>query len=422
MAVPDIDPATARRIAVAASGLGRRRDGAEPTDRHLRRAVDRLGLLQIDSVSVLARAHYLPLFSRLGPYPTALLDEAAWGRKRWSFECWAHQASLVPLAQHPLFRWRMQRAAAGLGIYTGLSAFAAENRPYLDSVMATIRAGGPTRAADLDQAGGAGGWWGWSPAKQALEYLFRTGAVSVATRRGFERVYDLTERVIPRRILALPTPSVADAHRDLLRIAARSLGIATAGDLADYHRITQREASPRIAELVEAGELVRVQVRGWAQPAYVHRDARWPRRVSGQALVTPFDPLVWFRPRTERLFGFQYRIGIYTPAAQREHGYYVLPFLLGDRLVARVDLKSDRAAGALRVLSAHSEPLAPAHTVPALAAEVALMARWLGLERVLVTAAGDLGPSLAAACAPSSPSPSGRRSTSSPSPSGRGSG
>ena len=388
-----VSPAAARRVAIEAAGLAGRPAG-QIGERQLRRTVGRLGLLQIDSVSVLARAHYLPLFSRLGPYPTERLDAGAWGRKRWLFEYWAHQASLVPVGLQPLFRWRMERAAAGLGTYSELSKFARDERAYVQSVADAIRVRGPTRSADLSEAGGTGGWWGWSKPKRALEWLFWTGVVSVATRRGFERVYDLTERVIPANVLALPTPGVADAQRELLRLAAAALGIATAGDLADYHRLTLREAGPRIAELVEAGALIALRVWGWKQPAYAHAQARWKRRVDARALVTPFDPLVWFRPRTERLFGFQYRIGIYTPAAQRTHGYYVLPFLLGDRLAARVDLKANRQAGTLVVQSAHAEPQAPGETAAALAAELALLARWLGLERVAVTGEGDLGGAL----------------------------
>ena len=389
--------ASARRVAIAAAGLAGR-GAVAPAERQLRGMVARLGLLQIDSVSVLARAHYMPLFSRLGPYSTERLDAGAWGSRRWLFECWAHQASLVPLAQQRLFRWRMERAASGAGVYAGLAAFGVEERDYVRGVADAIRARGPTRASELpDGDSGLGGWWGWSKPKRALEWLFRAGVVAVATRRGFERVYDLTERVIPAAVLAQPTPGVADAQRELLRVAAGALGIGTAADLADYHRVTQREAAPRIAELVEEGALLRLTVQGWKEPAYADARARWPRRLEARALLSPFDPLVWFRPRTERLFGFEYRIGIYTPSAQRTHGYYVLPFLLGDQLAARVDLKADRAASTLLALSAHAEPGAPAETAAALAAELALLAQWLGLERIVVTGAGDLGGGLRAA-------------------------
>ena len=390
----DISAALARRIAVAAAGLAAPRPPGEVGPRHLKRVVATLGLLQIDSVSVLARAHYLPLFSRLGRYDTALLDAAAWGRRRWLFEYWAHEASLAPVTLHPLLRWRMARAASGQGIYGELARFGVEHRPFVDAVLAHVARHGPTVAADLEGEAGAGGWWGWSQQKRALEWLFWAGRLTTATRRGFERVYDLPERVLPAVVLALPTPSPAEAHRGLLRIAARALGIATAGDLRDYFRLSPAEAHPRLAELVEAGELLPVRVQGWTQPAYLHRDARQPRRVAARALLAPFDPLVWHRPRAERVFGFEYRLEIYTPAARRKHGYYVLPFLLGDRLVARVDLKADRAAGALRVLAAHREPGAPDTIAEPLSAELGEMAEWLGLPRLAVRNAGDLASAL----------------------------
>ncbi|MBV8915453.1 MAG: YcaQ family DNA glycosylase [Acetobacteraceae bacterium] len=392
-----IDLATARRIAVAASGPARPRREDRASKRRIRREVTRLGVLQIDSVSALVRAHYIPLFSRLGPYPIEVLNEAAWGRQRWLFEYWAHQASLVPLTMQPLFRWRMQRAAAGRGPYADLVKFATENRAYVAEVEREIRARGPTLVSDLPGAGGRGGWWGWSKPKHAVEWLFWTGAVSVATRRGFERVYDVTDRVIPGQILSLPTPSLAESQRALLRVAAGVLGIATAGDLADYYRLALREASPRIAELVEQGELISAQVQGWTEPAFVQAGARWPQRLSGHALLTPFDPLVWHRPRAERLFGFEYRIGIYTPEAKRAHGYYVLPFLLGERLVARVDLKPDRKAGVLHALSAHAEACMPGQTEAALAAELRVLAGWLGLSEIAVRPRGNLGPALSLA-------------------------
>ena len=252
-------------------------------------------------------------------------------------------------------------------------------------------------ASALEGTRGAGGWWGWSDAKRALEWLFWAGHVTTATRRGFERVYDLPERVLPAAILAAPTPAPADAHRALLLIAARALGVATLGDLRDYFRLSPAEAKDRAAELVEMGELLPMTVEGWKQPAYVHRAARWPRRVDGCALLCPFDPAVWERTRTERLFDFRYRLEIYTPAHKRQHGYYVLPFLLGDRLVARVDLKSARATSTLHVLAAHAEPHAPPETAERLLGALGLMARWLGLEQVAINPVGDFGPALAGA-------------------------
>ncbi len=373
--------AAARRVAIAAQDFLDRAPTGTPDRRHLRRVLARIGLLQIDSVSVVARAHYLPLLSRLGPYPRPLLEAAAWGKPRSLFEYWAHEASLLPIETQPLLRWRMARAEAGLGTYGELARFARDNHATIDRLHAGIAANGPTAASALDGIKGKGGWWGWSEAKMALEWLFWAGHLTTVSRRGFERVYDLPERVLPAAILAQPTPTPADAQRDLLRISARALGIATANDLRDYFRLSPAEAVPRIPELVEAGDLIPVTVAGWAAPAYLHRDADRPRRVAARALLAPFDPLVWDRARAERLFGFRYRIEIYTPAARRVHGYYVLPFLLGDRLVARVDLKSDRATSRLRVLAAHAEPHAPPETAAMLAVSLHEMARWLTLSR-----------------------------------------
>nr|WP_245513317.1 crosslink repair DNA glycosylase YcaQ family protein [Enterovirga rhinocerotis] len=351
---------------------------------------DRLGLVQIDSVNVLARAHTVPFFSRLGPYDPALLERAAYaGRRRNLFEYWGHEASLIRLDLHPLLRWRMKEAEAGRGIYDGLRRFAAEKRPFIDEVLREVERRGPVTAGELEAAGeesrkGAGGWWGWSEAKRAVEWLFWAGLLTTRTRRGFARVYDIPERVIPADILSLPTPQPADAHRGLVRVAARALGIATEPDLRDYFRLRPEASKAAVAALVEEGDLIPVAVEGWRAPAYLHRDAARPRRVEACALVSPFDPLVWERDRTERLFGFRYRIEIYTPAHKREHGYYCLPFLLGDRIAARVDLKADRAAGRLLVLSVHLEPGgAPEEVRAALDAELAQVAAWLGLATVV---------------------------------------
>lgn len=367
------------------------------TQAHLRRLIERVGLHQIDSVNVLVRAHYLPLFSRLGPYPRALLDEAAWGRKskRRLFEYWAHEASLLPLDMHPLLRWRMARAERGVGIWANVKPFAQERRAEADAILRRIESEGPLAASDIAQTRGKGGWWGWSETKQALEYLFWSGLITTATRRAsFERVYDLPERVLPRAILDLPTPAEADAHRALLARSARALGIATAGDLRDYFRLKPADASPRIAELVEQGVVRPVTVRGWNQPAYLYAEARAPRSVRGQALLAPFDPLIWERARTERLFGTRYRIEIYVPAEKRVHGYYVLPFLLDGRIVARVDLKADRQGGRLIVQSAHSEEGAPPETAQRLMSELRLAARWLDLDGVTIVGKGDLSAAL----------------------------
>ena len=396
--MPDTAPvkislAQARRIALAAQGFAEPRPQGPITRRHLNRTLVRTGLLQIDSVNVLTRMHYLPLFSRLGDYPRALLDEAAWARKsgRLLFEYWAHEASLLPLEVQPLLRWRMAEADRGQGVWGHMKPFAGERRGEAEAFLQRIESEGPMAASDFEGHRGSGGWWGWSTAKSALEWLFWSGRITTATRRAsFERVYDLAERVLPRAILETPTPSDADAHRALLRIAARSLGVATVKDLRDYFRQSPEDAKPRVAELVESGELIPATVEGWGQPAYLHPDAARPRKLKAEALLAPFDPLIWERSRTERLWGVRYRIEIYTPAHKREHGYYVLPFLLDQALVARVDLKSDRAARTLRVQAAHAEPDAPAETAERLAVELKRMAGWLGLDRVAVERRGDL--------------------------------
>jgi uncharacterized protein YcaQ len=377
--------AQARRIVLAAQGFGAKPIG-DVGRMQLRRVIDRLGLHQIDSVNVVSRAHYLLAFSRLGPYDRTLLDGAAWGRKneRRLFEYWAHEASLLPLDLHPLFRWRMARADRGEAGYSGIRRFANERRPEAEAILARIEAEGPLAASDFPEGKSRSGWWEWGDTKHALEWLFYAGHITTATRRGsFERVYDLTERVIPRAILALPTPSEHDAQRHLIERAARALGVATAAELRDYFRLKPADADSAIQDLVESGTLVAVQVEGWRQRAYLHRDARDPRRIEGDALLAPFDPLIWERDRTERLFGFRYRIEIYTPAAKRMHGYYVLPFLLNERLVARVDLKADRQAGSL-LAGVHIEPAAPAETCDRLQVALSSMATWLELDRVAI--------------------------------------
>ena len=390
-----IGGAAARRIALAAQGFGvPRRDGVANLG-HVKRAIDRLGLLQIDSVNVLARAHYLPLFSRLGTYDSTHLDELAWGRRsrRGLFEFWAHEASLLPLASQPLLRWRMARAAAGTS-KGGLQKFASEKAAYIEQVRKEVEDRGPLAASDLAEGGPKRGpWWGWNDGKLALEWLFFAGIVTTATRRGsFERVYDLTERVLPERIRALPTPPVEEAQRELLRLSARALGIATEFDLRDYFRLPVADTKARLAELVEAGDLLPAEVEGWRQPAYLDPAARQPRRIEARALLAPFDPLIWERDRTERIFDFFYRIEIYTPVAKRKHGYYVLPFLLDDRLVGRIDLKSDRANSRLLVPAAHLEPGIAARDVAGpMREELRLMADWLGLEGLVLPRGGDLG-------------------------------
>lgn len=376
-----ISPAAARRIALSAQGFGVRRP-ERVTQGHLRRTLDRLALHQIDSVNVLARAHYLPAFSRLGAYDRTLFDAAAWGSRsqRQMFEYWAHEASLLPLDLHPLLRWRMERADRGLLRSAGMRSFATERRSEAMAILERIRGEGPLAASDVESS--RTGWWAWSGAKAALEWLFYAGHVTTATRRrAFERVYDVPERVLPREVLDLPTPDEATAHAALIERAASALGIATALELRDYFRLAPADTVAAIDRLVEERTLLPVSVDGWP-PAYVHHAAKRPRRIEAQALLAPFDPLVWERARTERLFGFRYRIEIYVPAEKRRFGYYVLPFLLNERIVARVDLKADRERRRLLVRSCHLEPGAPGDTTERLDAELAIMAAWLGLEAV----------------------------------------
>jgi len=342
----------------------------------------RVALIQIDSVNVLARAHYLPAFSRLGPYDTDLLDRLSQRAPRRLFEYWGHEASLLPVELYPLLRWRMERAHRDA--WGGMQRVQRDRPELVTAVLEQVAERGPIAASELaeERPRRSGPWWDWSDTKRALEFLFWSGQVTCARRRRFERLYDLPERVLPRAVLEAPAPEPADAQRDLVRIAARSLGVAGERDLRDYFRLPTPEAKARVAELVEAGELLPVEVEGWGRtPGYLAAGARIPRRVEARALIGPFDPLIWERSRIARLFAFEFRLEIYVPAPKRRHGYYVLPFLLGDRLVGRVDLKSDRAAGVLRAIAVHLEPGAPADTPDALAVELASMARWLELDR-----------------------------------------
>ncbi len=386
----------ARRIALAAQGFAAPRP-TTPTRRHLIATIERLAVLQIDSVNVVSRSHYLPLFSRLGAYPRPLLEDLAWGRKPVLFEYWGHEASLMPLDLQPLLRWRMEDARAGVGVWGNVAKFLVEHRPFIDEALKVIHDRGPLSAGELGLGErGQSGWWGWSEAKRATECLFWAGELTTATRRGtFERVYDLPQKVLPKAIWSASTPSRDEAHRVLLRRAARAMGVATERDLRDYFRMGLAEARRGVAELVEAGELIPVEVGGWNQPAYLAPDARRPRAIKANALLSPFDNLIWFRERAERLFDVRIRLEIYTPAHKRTYGYYVLPFLQGEAITARVDLKADRQTGVLRVLSAHREPAANAATAPALAAQLRLMAVWLNLASVAVAPSGDLAPSLA---------------------------
>jgi len=419
-AAEQIPVAEARRIALAAQGFAQARPAGRVDARHVRRVVDRLGVLQLDSVNVLCRSHYLPVFARLGPYPRALLDRMAWGnRGRELFEYWGHRASLLPLRLHALQRWRMQAAArhvwdsdirkwrtsldpgieAPWAVIEGMTRLVTERPEHVDEVLAIVTERGPLGAGDVGLAAQRrlqfGGLWNWNDTKVALEWLFCLGTVTTARRDNFERIYDLTERVLPAWVLDTPAPSREDAQRELLRIAASAHGIATEKELRDYFYLPPDDAKARIAELVDSDELLLVRVDGVPQKHYLWPSAARGSRVRARALLSPFDSLIWDRDRMLRLFGFHYRISLYTPAAQRVHGYYVLPFLLGERLVARVDLKADHRQSALVVPAVHTEGELPEREVAAeLAQELHLMADWLELDGVVVGGAGTLGPAL----------------------------
>jgi uncharacterized protein YcaQ len=398
-----LSAAQARRAALAAQGFADPRPSGPVTARHIRRVLDRVAILQIDSVNVFSRAHYLPVFARLGPYPREVLDRltgyVAKPRNPAMFEYWAHAASLIPVELQPLLRWRMARANEEP--WAAIRRIARENPELLADVLRLVTDEGPVRAGDTGiprPAPRPGHMWNWHEGKVALEYLFYAGQVTTAKRVNFERYYDLTERVIPAEILAQPTPTEAEAKRGLVRLSARALGVATEPDLRDYFRMSHQSCKAAVAELVEEGELVPVEVEGWNAPAYVWHEARRPRRVSARALLSPFDSLVWYRERTERIFDFRYRIEIYTPEPKRQFGYYVLPFLLGEHLVGRVDLKADRQNGVLRVQSAWIElGHDPQYVAAELAEELATTALWLDLDGIDVVPRGDLAKELAAA-------------------------
>ena len=390
--------ADARRIALAAQGFDRPRPPGTVTANHLRRVIRQIGLVQIDSVSVLVPAHYQVLFSRLGPYDRSRLDDLVYRRREFT-EQWAHEASILPVEHWPLIRYHL---GPNERRWRALAQFMDAHAEYAARVLEEVRSRGPVVAGDIAEPDGTrargGGWWGWTKAKATLEGHFARGALAIAERRsaGFARAYDVAHRVVPaehcERVL-----SRVDAQRELVRLAARATGIATASDLADYYRMAPRDARQRVVELAAAGELREIRVDGWRDPAYLHVDARQPRALEANALLSPFDPLVWCRPRADRLFDFDYRIEIYVPKEKRKYGYYVLPFLLGDRLVARVDLKADRTSSRLLVLGAYAEPHADKDEVAApLAAELRTMAAWLGLDAVSIARRGNCARVLAA--------------------------
>ena len=375
----------ARRLALAAQGFnGRQPPTVKAT--HVNRLIERLGLLQIDSVNAVVRSHYLPLFSRLGAYPSDLLDQAAWssGRRRTLFEYWGHEASLLPLSMYPLLGWRMQRARDGRDIYQQLAKFGLEQKEVIRRVLSAVEEQGALGAGSLStREDKPGQWWDWSAEKHALEWLFAAGEVTVAGRRGFERLYDLPERVIPSAILQQTVPDEAEAQRGLLLHAAEALGVGTEKDLRDYFRLNPTDARPRLAELVEAGQLLMCEVADWRQIAYCLPESKVPRKVAAGALLSPFDSLIWERSRTERLFDFRYRLEIYTPQDKRVYGYYVLPFLHNERIAARIDLRAERASGRLAVHAVHEEASGlDDQGMLALAVNLRQMADWLELERV----------------------------------------
>ena len=390
----------ARRIALTAQGFGRPRPEAAGT-RQLNTAMARMATLQIDSVNVFARSHYMPLFSRLGPYDTAALDRLLFSRRAPYVEYWAHVASFMPVADWALFRFRMEDMRAKYGVEE--DSWFQTHREIVDWVRSELADRGPLRPAEIEhdaKKGARGPWWDWDVVKNALEYLWLFGEVAIAGRRGFERRYGLAEHVLPAGVLAAPVAR-PDAIRELVGRAARAHGVATASDLADYWRIKDRRAvMAAIGELQDAAVLQPVTVRGWESAgrpakAWVHRDAMLPRRVDAAAILTPFDPVVWFRDRAERMFGFEYRIEIYTPAPQRRYGYYSLPVLIGDDIVGRVDLKADRAASTLLVQSAWWEHGRPADAAARLADELRRAAQWQGLEAISVSRWGDATDDLA---------------------------
>ncbi|MGV0792604.1 winged helix-turn-helix domain-containing protein [Mycolicibacterium sp. XJ1819] len=392
--------AQARRIAVAAQGFADGRPKGPVTRAHLRRLIGRLQVLQLDSVSVAVRAHYAPVFSRLGPYDRDVLDRAAWSHTarspRLLVEYWAHEAALMAVDDWPLLRWRMREYAHGRwGTH-----IVKKNQKLAAQIVAAVTELGPSTAGQIEAHLGAGRrgkkgpWWDRSDTKWVTEALFASGVLTTATRVGFARHYDLTERVLPAEVVAREVDDDA-ALRELTLRAAGALGVGTEADIRDYFRLSPKQTKPTIAKLVADGELEPVEVAGWTAPAYLRAGQIVPRRDRGTALLCPFDPLIFFRPRVQRLFDFHYRIEIYTPAAKRQYGYYVWPFLLDGHLVGRVDLKADRAAGALHVIGAFAEPgQCSPQVATALAEQLRSMATWLGLSDVTVGERGDLAPPL----------------------------
>ncbi|MBW3666502.1 MAG: winged helix DNA-binding domain-containing protein [Actinobacteria bacterium] len=378
----------ARRFALAAQGLTEGRATGRVDVRHFRKVLGQIGLVQLDSVNVFSRTHYLPFFSRIGPYDREALDDWLWGSGE-VFEYWGHEASLIPTEHHRLFRWRMER-----GVKWNRMRQLEENHPgYIEEVFEQVEERGPLQTRDLRAPGerDRSSMWGWSNGKVALEVLFLQGKVTVADRPNFTRMYDLTERVIPEEHLNTETPEGEEGPEELIMLAAEALGVGTAEDLADYYRISMPMARPIIRRLVDSERLTEVEVEGWGASAYLHPDATLPRSARGTTLLSPFDSLVWYRPRVERLWDFHYRIEIYVPEPQRVYGYYVLPFLLDGDLVGRVDLKSSRRDETLQVKGAFAEEGVDQKRVArALRRELDLIVEWLGLEDLVVARNGNL--------------------------------
>ena len=386
--------AQARRIAVAAQGFSEPKPGGPINRAHLTQLISRIQVLQLDSVSVAVRAHYAPVFSRLGPYDRDVLDRAAWGPRssRLLAEYWAHEAALMAVDDWPLLRWRMRQYRHGRWGTHIVQA----NPQLAEDIVAAVAELGPSTAGQIEAHLAAeprrkkGTWWSRSDTKWVAEALFASGVLTTATRVGFARHYDLVERVLPPNVLARHVDDDA-AVRELTLRAATALGVGTEADIRDYFRLSAQQVKPAIAGLVADGEIERVHVDGWSAPAYLRAGRTVPRQDRGTALLCPFDPLIFFRPRVERLFNFHYRVEIYVPANKRQYGYYVWPLLMDGRLVARVDLKADRATNSLRVVGAFGEPDIPrARVAAALAGELESMASWLGLGRFSVSGRGDL--------------------------------
>jgi len=391
----DLSSAQARRIALAAQGFGRPAATTTGT-RQLNLLVQRLGLLQLDSVNVFERSHYLPVFARLGHYDKNDLDRLTFAKKSAYTEYWAHEAAIIPVENWPLFRWRME--ARRERWYGEKDSWVRDNAAMLDWLRAELRANGPLAASAIqhDSGRGAGGWWGWSSVKLGLEYLFGWGEVVSAGRTRFERTYALAEQKLPASVIEQRV-SETDAVRRLMALSARAHGVGTLRDLADYYRIKQGPAAAAMLDLVDSGEVIPVTVDGWKPQGYLHRDARIPRAMNAGALLSPFDPVVWERGRAERMFDFHYRIEIYTPEAKRVFGYYSLPILLDDTLIGRIDLKNDRQSRVLRVQSAWREANAPAGIEERIVPLLESTRVWQGLDAVELTGRGDLSASLEAA-------------------------